>query len=477
MTARRAMIVRLAGVVVAASLSLCALCSPGAADAASTAPWWRLDATIASSPSPLPGGQTEAQIVVTAGNLGDGPLDGGEAPIVLSDVLPPGVTYVAAQGWQTGDDPLGALGDEIDCGPPELGDRTVTCRDGGSLAPYERLAVRITVERARRVVTCESRDRERRRRRARLAVQAAERRADGTAARRRKLRAHARRRRRLERRPGRLASVPADDDARLRPDTATVPAGKTQPGRTAGAGRSAAERDIGAAAQRQRQAAGRARRRRERGAAVLASRLLGRGRRADQPVPRRHRRRCRGRDDQPGLRAAAWLDAADGARVQSHARGRRTGALRLRGRERAGGDQNRRAHRRRLRGRSSHRRALAGGAGDRQPGDAVGRAGRFATQLRPRLGLPRGRGLGRTQGALHGARSAGAAGAADAADLVLAAEAGMERDQRQIVAVRRRTERCRGQKRRRCRSENRSGSRIAERDDRLPAPVRSLARG
>ncbi len=130
-----------AGAVLTASLAMGAMVAPGAADAASTAlPWWRLDSTMASSPGLLP----EAQVVVTAANLGSGEVDGSETPVTFSDVLPNNVTPVAVEGLHVGADPLTNAGRVGLPGCKVVG-QTVSCPYGENLAPYERLLMRITV--------------------------------------------------------------------------------------------------------------------------------------------------------------------------------------------------------------------------------------------------------------------------------------------------------------------------------------------
>ena len=138
MRPRAAMLSRAVGTVVLASLAAYAIAVPGTAYAASTAPWWRLDATVASSTTPLP----EAQVIATAANLGDGEVNGAEAPVVFSDVLPSTVTPVAVEARRAGDDPNAAAIGISDCA---LEGQTVACRYPGKLAPYERLVMRISV--------------------------------------------------------------------------------------------------------------------------------------------------------------------------------------------------------------------------------------------------------------------------------------------------------------------------------------------
>jgi hypothetical protein len=134
------MLGRAVGAAVAASIA-CAMAAPGTAGATYTAPWWRLDATVASSPALLP----EAQVIATAANDGDGDVDGAESPIVFSDVLPATLTPVAVKARVSGDGSLGA-GTEIPPADCALDGQTVTCRYPGTVLPYERLVMRITVQ-------------------------------------------------------------------------------------------------------------------------------------------------------------------------------------------------------------------------------------------------------------------------------------------------------------------------------------------
>ena len=84
MTARRAKRSRVL-LAMAAALAVALL---HAATAAAQKPWWHVDAT--SAPSSLSVGH-EAQFVVTATNIGDGPLEAGPAHVRLSYELPLGV--------------------------------------------------------------------------------------------------------------------------------------------------------------------------------------------------------------------------------------------------------------------------------------------------------------------------------------------------------------------------------------------------
>ena len=141
MRARAVMLSRAVGAIVATSVVACATAAPGSAGAASTAPWWRLGATVASSPALLP----EAQVIATAANLGDGDIEGEEAPVVFSDVLPAKLAPVAVKAFVGGDDPLGRT-EEIPSSDCALDGQTVTCRYPETLHPYERLMMRITVD-------------------------------------------------------------------------------------------------------------------------------------------------------------------------------------------------------------------------------------------------------------------------------------------------------------------------------------------
>ncbi len=138
----RALTAKSAAALVTASIAaflVSAALTAAVAHAASTAPWWRLDSTVASTPELLP----EAQVVVSATNLGDGEINGSETPAVFTDTLPEGVTPLTVEGLVAGDDGLGAA-EKIssDCA---IAAQTVTCRYPGTLAPYERLVMRITV--------------------------------------------------------------------------------------------------------------------------------------------------------------------------------------------------------------------------------------------------------------------------------------------------------------------------------------------
>jgi hypothetical protein len=140
MTRARTATVRLA-LTLAAALAALAAGRAGVAHAASGAPWWRLDSTTAPTNLPSHG---EAQIVASASNLGDGELDALGTPATFTDTLPAGVRPVAVESQQDGDDALGSFRGKLsNC---TLAQQTVTCEFTKTLAPYERLSMRITVE-------------------------------------------------------------------------------------------------------------------------------------------------------------------------------------------------------------------------------------------------------------------------------------------------------------------------------------------
>ena len=103
-------------------------------------PWWHLNSTFARTGLP---GDKEAQIVVTASNLGDGEVNATSGhTITFTDELPEGVTPVF---------PVEATarvhgpGNVMSCPPDPEHPRVVTCTSTKSLPPYEQLLVRITV--------------------------------------------------------------------------------------------------------------------------------------------------------------------------------------------------------------------------------------------------------------------------------------------------------------------------------------------
>ena len=88
--AARSVLVRTALCVLGSSLLLGICASPALAGA-----WWRLSSRAAPSALP-PGGK--ATIVVSATNLGDGGIDAITAPVMVKDVLPPGLEAIKISG-------------------------------------------------------------------------------------------------------------------------------------------------------------------------------------------------------------------------------------------------------------------------------------------------------------------------------------------------------------------------------------------
>jgi hypothetical protein len=111
--------------------------SPALAQAPSGVPWWRLNATSAPTYLPRHG---EAQIVVTASNLGDGDVNANSEEVTLTDELPRGVRPVAVEARLA--EAPSELEHQLTCGHTEV---AVTCKFTGSIPPYVGLRVRITV--------------------------------------------------------------------------------------------------------------------------------------------------------------------------------------------------------------------------------------------------------------------------------------------------------------------------------------------
>jgi hypothetical protein len=130
----RQLIRRLLLGVAAASMLLAV--AAGATPAFAEGPWWRLASNAV--PSYLsPGGK--GTIVVTASNVGDQEVKGFEAPVAITDKLPPGLKATAIEGNAGGKPGLAPLHCEL---------KALRCNfaETGVLAPYTRLEVDITVE-------------------------------------------------------------------------------------------------------------------------------------------------------------------------------------------------------------------------------------------------------------------------------------------------------------------------------------------
>jgi hypothetical protein len=126
---------------IAATLACTAL--PGQARAAGS-PWWSLQAT--SAPTVVPR-QGEAQLIVTATNLGNTQVNGSPAqPITFTDQLPAGITAVkvdpkASRGVPGSEGQFQPLSE---CTTPPTS--IVSCKFTKPLPPYDRLVMRIIVE-------------------------------------------------------------------------------------------------------------------------------------------------------------------------------------------------------------------------------------------------------------------------------------------------------------------------------------------
>ncbi len=113
---------------------LMGLAGAPAAFAQSEVPWWGLNSTSAPTLLPRTG---EGQLVVSASNLGDGEINATHTHVRLLDELPAGVRPVAVDGESS----RGITGFPT-C---KIISQTVVCELAGSIPPYERLTVRITV--------------------------------------------------------------------------------------------------------------------------------------------------------------------------------------------------------------------------------------------------------------------------------------------------------------------------------------------
>jgi hypothetical protein len=104
----------------------------GAAPAAAQTPWWHLASRAAPTNLPPEG---EGKIIVTATNLGDAEVNGAATPVTITDTLPQGTTATATSGAG------GLFSGEMECAQP-----AGPCTFTGTLPPYERLQLEITVK-------------------------------------------------------------------------------------------------------------------------------------------------------------------------------------------------------------------------------------------------------------------------------------------------------------------------------------------
>ncbi len=120
-----------------AALALLAMLAVGAPGAYAEAPAWSI--TTEAAPTNLaPGG--EGQLIIAADDIGDGPANGGAgSPITITDVLPAGVKALAITGTVKN-------GVAVKCPPGEPPAPPFTCTFTGTLNPYERLTITITIK-------------------------------------------------------------------------------------------------------------------------------------------------------------------------------------------------------------------------------------------------------------------------------------------------------------------------------------------
>jgi hypothetical protein len=86
------------------------------------------------------GGRPDGQLVITAANLGDGPVDGESTPVSIADQLPAGFEAVSIEGF------AGARhGDQSDRGPVACSLESLTCSFKGTLPSYLAMEVVIGV--------------------------------------------------------------------------------------------------------------------------------------------------------------------------------------------------------------------------------------------------------------------------------------------------------------------------------------------
>jgi hypothetical protein len=102
-------------------------------------PWWGLGAGSRPAHLPTEAGE-EAELFVTAENLGDAPLDAEETPVTIADTLPAGLEAVGIAAARPGLEADFSRPRFIPCSLEKL-----SCTFKGTLAPYDELEVRIKV--------------------------------------------------------------------------------------------------------------------------------------------------------------------------------------------------------------------------------------------------------------------------------------------------------------------------------------------
>jgi hypothetical protein len=125
--------------LITALASFACLLAAGPAVAAS--PWWHL--TSGARPAEIPaetGGRSE--IVLTAANLGDAPVDGEASPVVIEDKLPAGLKLRSVEAFAGSG---GTARGQVKCEKAPLR-CTFGAAPKGTLPPFEQIEVRIKVE-------------------------------------------------------------------------------------------------------------------------------------------------------------------------------------------------------------------------------------------------------------------------------------------------------------------------------------------
>lgn len=149
MTVRRALNIRRPWLGVAVTIGLLAGVLAGAATALaseSEAPptaAWKLEARPAPTNLPLKG---QGQIIVTATDIGDASVNAAGHHVTIADQLPEGVEVVAAEPLSKGTPRSHENAELATCGAtPIKGPAPISCKFVRSFAPYEQIAVRLTV--------------------------------------------------------------------------------------------------------------------------------------------------------------------------------------------------------------------------------------------------------------------------------------------------------------------------------------------
>jgi hypothetical protein len=130
----------LLALAVTVALALTAVLA-GGAGAATTAPWWHVEATAA--PTVLPAGAKEAQLYLAATNIGDADAEGEAHPITVSDRVPAGLKVTSSLlriAFRTEQKTFPCTE------TPEGGATKVSCTYSGKVPAYETLEVRMTLE-------------------------------------------------------------------------------------------------------------------------------------------------------------------------------------------------------------------------------------------------------------------------------------------------------------------------------------------